>query len=232
MCPQTSGMLSAALQADLDDARWTQPEQFHLTLRFLGDTEPERLPALEAALAAASSSAPDLRLDGLTVFPSRRRPRVLVARVTPDGTFSCSFSSRSRQRSRRWVSKRSPSRSARTSPSPASSAPIPAPSIPTYARTKPAALLRLTGSTFTRARSMHRARCTNGSRLSRSRRRRDFLPTSHAPLLPFLHSSFLPLRHPATAASSAFRCAFSVRSNSASPWREEKKNASNWDGAR
>ena len=73
----------AALQADLDGARWTQPEQFHLTLRFLGDTEPERLSALKAPLAAVSPPPLDLRLDGFTVFPSRRRPRVLVARVTP-----------------------------------------------------------------------------------------------------------------------------------------------------
>lgn len=73
----------AALRTDLDGARWTRPEQFHLTLRFLGDVDPKRLPALKAALADVSSPPLALGLDGLTVFPSRRRPRVVVARVTP-----------------------------------------------------------------------------------------------------------------------------------------------------
>lgn len=77
--------LAALRIGDLDGARWTKPEQIHLTLRFLGDTPDEHLPAVTAALAGIDTPPPlDLRLDGLTAFPSRRRPRVLVARIAPN----------------------------------------------------------------------------------------------------------------------------------------------------
>jgi 2'-5' RNA ligase len=77
--------LTALCSDDLDGARWTKPEQLHCTLRFLGDTPEEQIPEIEAALAALDTPPPlDLRLDGLTAFPSRRRPRVLVARIPPD----------------------------------------------------------------------------------------------------------------------------------------------------
>ncbi len=39
--------------------RWVRPEQMHLTLRFLGDTPADRLPALAAALdTLAAGHAP------------------------------------------------------------------------------------------------------------------------------------------------------------------------------
>ncbi|MDX1530001.1 MAG: RNA 2',3'-cyclic phosphodiesterase [Rhodothermales bacterium] len=73
-----------ALREALDGARWTRPEQFHLTLRFVGGVEAERVPAFEAALAEVQAPPLDLAIDGLSTFPNRRRPRVLVARVEPD----------------------------------------------------------------------------------------------------------------------------------------------------
>jgi len=59
--------------------RWVRPEQMHLTLRFLGDTPTDRLPALAAALdALAAGHAPfALRLTGVGCFPNARRPRVV-----------------------------------------------------------------------------------------------------------------------------------------------------------
>lgn len=79
------GTLAALRTDDLDGARWTNPGQLHCTLRFLGDTPEEQVPEIEATLAHLDTPPPlDLRLDGLTVFPSRRRPRVLVARIAPD----------------------------------------------------------------------------------------------------------------------------------------------------
>lgn len=71
----------AALRDDLDGARWTRPEQLHLTLRFLGDVPAEQVPEFEAGLRAVEAPPLDLRLAGLTVFPNRRRPRVLVVRI-------------------------------------------------------------------------------------------------------------------------------------------------------
>ena len=59
--------------------RWVRPEQMHLTLRFLGDTPAERLPALYAAMdAVAAGRAPfALRLTEPGCFPNARRPRVV-----------------------------------------------------------------------------------------------------------------------------------------------------------
>jgi 2'-5' RNA ligase len=58
--------------------RWTRPGQSHLTLRFLGKVDLARLEALTATLATATgySSSFEVRLCGLGVFPSARRPRV------------------------------------------------------------------------------------------------------------------------------------------------------------
>jgi len=73
-----------ALRDDaLDGARWTEPEQSHCTLRFLGDTPDDRLPDLQSALARIDAPPLGLTIAGLTAFPSRRSPRVLVARIAP-----------------------------------------------------------------------------------------------------------------------------------------------------
>ena len=60
-------------------ARWVRPEQMHLTLRFLGDTPADRLPALYAALdALAAGRVPfTLHLTEVGCFPNTRRPRVV-----------------------------------------------------------------------------------------------------------------------------------------------------------
>ncbi len=59
--------------------RWVRPEQMHLTLRFLGDTPADRLPAIYAAMdGVAAGRAPfALRLTELGCFPNARRPRVV-----------------------------------------------------------------------------------------------------------------------------------------------------------
>jgi 2'-5' RNA ligase len=60
-------------------ARWASPDQFHLTLRFLGDVECAKLEALTAALqTACAESAPfGLRAEGLGFFPNAHSPRVI-----------------------------------------------------------------------------------------------------------------------------------------------------------
>ena len=59
--------------------RWVRPEQMHLTLRFLGDTPADQLPALAAALdTLAAGRAPFiLHLTEVGCFPNMRRPRVV-----------------------------------------------------------------------------------------------------------------------------------------------------------
>jgi len=60
-------------------ARWARREQFHLTLRFLGDVEAARVEALGEALRAACRNfgALYLRAEGVGFFPNLHHPRVV-----------------------------------------------------------------------------------------------------------------------------------------------------------
>lgn len=59
--------------------KWVRPELAHLTLKFYGSVETERLPELSSRLARVAEGARLLRVRTTTVgaFPSERRPRVL-----------------------------------------------------------------------------------------------------------------------------------------------------------
>ena len=63
--------------------RWVRPEGIHLTLKFMGDIEPEIVERVLEALppAAARFSPFELAISGLGVFPNAQRPRVLWAGV-------------------------------------------------------------------------------------------------------------------------------------------------------
>ncbi len=67
----------AALYQPLPGVAWTQPEQLHLTLRFLGDVEPPLTTAVEQALARVRVESFVLPLGGAGAFPPRGAPRVL-----------------------------------------------------------------------------------------------------------------------------------------------------------
>jgi 2'-5' RNA ligase len=59
--------------------RWVDAEAYHVTLKFLGEVRPERLPAIEEALERVGrSTAPfTLGFGGFGAFPTVRRPRVI-----------------------------------------------------------------------------------------------------------------------------------------------------------
>lgn len=69
------------LQRQLSDypLRWTRPEGIHITLKFLGDTDPTRLPELSTALQrVAVLHAPFVvTIGGLGCFPNARHPNVI-----------------------------------------------------------------------------------------------------------------------------------------------------------
>lgn len=64
-----------------NSVRWTKREQFHLTLKFLGDVEAQRIEPLTHALRCVCEkvSALKLRGEGIAFFPGPRRPRVVWA---------------------------------------------------------------------------------------------------------------------------------------------------------
>jgi 2'-5' RNA ligase len=59
--------------------RWSGGDRIHLTLRFLGDTDPGAVGAIGAALDAVASrfSRFDTAMGELGCFPNRRRPKVI-----------------------------------------------------------------------------------------------------------------------------------------------------------
>jgi RNA 2',3'-cyclic 3'-phosphodiesterase len=81
--PTLRGELSASIarwreRPELAGMRWTAPETWHVTLAFLGDTEPEAIPVLEGRLAEVVSGHAPMRLPtgGLGAFPTPARARV------------------------------------------------------------------------------------------------------------------------------------------------------------
>jgi len=61
--------------------RWTPPEQFHVTLKFLGDVPAESVPQLEKTAAEVCTRFPPLKMSaqGIGFFPNGRQPRVIWA---------------------------------------------------------------------------------------------------------------------------------------------------------
>jgi 2'-5' RNA ligase len=59
--------------------RWVAADGIHLTLRFLGPSQPAQLERLKPALAAAAGACPPLALGvrGASMFPDKGAPRVL-----------------------------------------------------------------------------------------------------------------------------------------------------------
>lgn len=59
--------------------RWSRPEQFHLTLRFLGDVSSDRVADLQESVLTACTNMPALHLhaQGVGFFPHARSPRVI-----------------------------------------------------------------------------------------------------------------------------------------------------------
>ena len=63
--------------------RWTRPEAYHVTLRFLGDIHDAEALSERVAAEVAPHTPFDLQLGELMAFPSKRRPRVVVLDVVP-----------------------------------------------------------------------------------------------------------------------------------------------------
>ncbi|MFZ5585625.1 MAG: RNA 2',3'-cyclic phosphodiesterase [Thermodesulfobacteriota bacterium] len=81
--PEPAKAAAAGVMAELKragaDLKWVDPANLHLTLKFLGETPPERLDEITVALQRALTGAPPLELGlaGAGAFPGLGRPQVV-----------------------------------------------------------------------------------------------------------------------------------------------------------
>ena len=70
------------LRGGLPGARWIDPDNYHMTLRFIGDVDDALAGDIASLLGQVRRRGFELRLDGLSSFGGRK-PRAVVAAVTP-----------------------------------------------------------------------------------------------------------------------------------------------------
>ena len=78
------GTQMVALAQSRADVRWARSEQMHVTLKFLGDTEPGRVDAICEALARVPGEPFEIGVKGLGRFPEKGPPRIVWAGVDGD----------------------------------------------------------------------------------------------------------------------------------------------------
>jgi len=80
--PEEVGRLLAGLRGGLHGARWIGPENYHITLRFIGDIDGRTAEEVAEALSRVRRPGVAVRLSGLDAFGGAR-PHALWARVEP-----------------------------------------------------------------------------------------------------------------------------------------------------
>src|SRR6185312_1889625 len=80
--PADIGQSLAMMRGGLPGARWIDSENYHLTLRFIGDIDDVLANDVALMLGRVRRSAFDLRIDELVSFGGRK-PRALVAAISP-----------------------------------------------------------------------------------------------------------------------------------------------------
>jgi len=99
LSPELKGRL-AELEAQLKEARadvsWVKPESIHLTLKFLGEVEEERIPLIKGAVQEGLEGARPLVLSlaGMGAFPNPRSPRVIWVGIAGERERLCQLQER------------------------------------------------------------------------------------------------------------------------------------------
>jgi 2'-5' RNA ligase len=70
------------LEATRADVKFVEPENVHLTLRFLGEIEPSLVEQVSQVVKETNFQPFSVRLEGVGVFPNLRRPRVVWAGIS------------------------------------------------------------------------------------------------------------------------------------------------------
>ncbi len=80
--PAEVGSSLAMLRGGLPGARWIDPENYHVTLRFIGDVDDVLAREIAYLLDKVKRRGFELRVDGLSSFGGRK-PRAVIAAVPP-----------------------------------------------------------------------------------------------------------------------------------------------------
>lgn len=90
------GELEAQLKEARADVSWVKPESIHLTLKFLGEAEEERIPLIKRAIQEGLEGAGSLMLflAGMGAFPNLRSPRVIWVGVGGEQEKLCQLQER------------------------------------------------------------------------------------------------------------------------------------------
>lgn len=75
--PESAGDRLSSICCGLPGARWVEPDQMHLTLRFIGDVDSTVFKDVREALTAVHGDPFPLQLEGIGFFPPRGLPRVV-----------------------------------------------------------------------------------------------------------------------------------------------------------
>ncbi len=80
--PSDVGQALASLRGGLPGARWIDPQNYHLTLRFIGDVDDVTAHEVASMLERVKRNAFELHLEGVMSFGGRK-PRAVIAAVAP-----------------------------------------------------------------------------------------------------------------------------------------------------
>jgi RNA 2',3'-cyclic 3'-phosphodiesterase len=84
--------LQCRLRQSNADIKWVNPENIHLTLKFLSEIEKDKVPAISSALKKAFRKYHkfDISVSGIGAFPDISRPRIIWAGIN-DEKSQCVF---------------------------------------------------------------------------------------------------------------------------------------------
>ena len=85
--PESLGFELSLKRGGLTGARWIEPSDYHVTLRFIGDVDHAMARDIDDLLIQMHSNPIEITLDGLMSFGGDK-PRILAARVKPHAALS------------------------------------------------------------------------------------------------------------------------------------------------